>query len=114
MDLRFFGDKNMVMAAFRKSLLKVSGNAYINSRAWAESQKKRRKIGQRNSSKQNGDGCSAKSHAEHGKGGLGDCRTLCQLYTSGKDGLTAYIYPCGHGKEKGKDCEPIWGNRHIT
>lgn len=27
MGLRFFVNKNMVMAAFRKSLLKVSGNA---------------------------------------------------------------------------------------
>ena len=29
--LRFFVDKNMVMAAFRKSLLKVSGNAVYNA-----------------------------------------------------------------------------------
>lgn len=31
--LRFFVDKNMVMAAFRKSLLKVSGNAVYNGMA---------------------------------------------------------------------------------
>ncbi len=31
MGLRFFVEKNMVMAAFRKSLLKVSDNAFNNS-----------------------------------------------------------------------------------